>query len=465
MDKTGEGQTGKRVGLRRRRWLEREVREWAEERIITPQQGGAILSRYAGEAALRQQWGMRAFVALCGVAAVMFAVGVILLVGRNWEELSREVRTGMIFGVMVAAFAASSVSYGMGRTVMGEVAALLGVLLLGAGIWLVAQVYHIEAHYPDGFLWWMVGALVGAWLLKSRLCAMAGIVLMAIWTGSETFDFERSNYLFLAFGAVGLVLAYWQRSVIVLVLAELALGWWVMIVAGDAWGLEERSLFLLALLGAGYFAVGLAQRSARGMARAWQVVGVLAVLVGLVGPSFEDFHRYRGYWWHEAHVVEAGMAAGILLAVMLAAYVRAGAAALKLDWPMALAGVVSGAGLAWWILNVVNGTGHGGWQYGNVAVDWWLSIAFNAVMLVVAVWLIVRGVRQRPGDQLLCRCAVFAAAGDDTLGGPDRGHGVVGHPVLRGGGGAADHGVFLAQAGADLGEPGGDRCVRQSWRR
>lgn len=397
MDERREGQAGKRIGLRRRRWLEREVGEWAEERIISPQQGGAILSRYAGEAALRQQWGMRAFLALCGVAAVMFAVGVILLVGRNWEELSREMRTGMIFGVMVVAFAASSVSYGMGRAVVGEVLALLGVLLLGAGIWLTAQVYHIEAHYPDGFLWWMVGAMAGAALLKSRLCAMAAIVLMAIWTSSETFDFERANYLFLAFWAVGLVLAYWQKSVVVLVLELLALAWWLMIVAGEAWGVHERNLFLLTMLGAVCFAVGLAQRSERGMARAWQVLGVLAVLVGLVGPSFEDFHRYRGYWWREGQIREAGIAGGVLLVVMAAGYARAGAKALKLDWPMGLAAVVSAAGLAWWMVNVVKGTGHGGWQYGDYAVDWWLSIAFSAVMLVVAVWLIVRGVRKDRG--------------------------------------------------------------------
>ena len=40
-------------------------------------------------------------------------------------------------------------------------------MLFGAGIWLVAQVYHIEEHFPDGFLIWGIGALALAWAMPS----------------------------------------------------------------------------------------------------------------------------------------------------------------------------------------------------------------------------------------------------------------------------------------------------------
>lgn len=40
-------------------------------------------------------------------------------------------------------------------------------MLFGAGIWLVAQIYHIEEHYPNGFLIWGLGAMALAWALPS----------------------------------------------------------------------------------------------------------------------------------------------------------------------------------------------------------------------------------------------------------------------------------------------------------
>ena len=43
----------------------------------------------------------------------------------------------------------------------------LGTMFFGAGIWLIAQVYHIDEHYPNGFLLWGLGALAMAWALRS----------------------------------------------------------------------------------------------------------------------------------------------------------------------------------------------------------------------------------------------------------------------------------------------------------
>ena len=54
-------------------------------------------------------------------------------------------------------------------------------MFYGAGIWLVAQVYHIDEHYPNGFLFWALGALVLAWALESIPQALLATVLFTIW--------------------------------------------------------------------------------------------------------------------------------------------------------------------------------------------------------------------------------------------------------------------------------------------
>ena len=45
---------------------------------------------------------------------------------------------------------------------------MLGTLFFGAGIWLVAQIYHIDEHFPNGFLIWGLGALALAWRIGER---------------------------------------------------------------------------------------------------------------------------------------------------------------------------------------------------------------------------------------------------------------------------------------------------------
>ena len=40
-----------------------------------------------------------------------------------------------------------------------ELVFFVGCLFYGCGIWLVAQVFHLNAHYPDGFWWWALGVL------------------------------------------------------------------------------------------------------------------------------------------------------------------------------------------------------------------------------------------------------------------------------------------------------------------
>jgi hypothetical protein len=42
----------------------------------------------------------------------------------------------------------------------GDALLLLGSLMYGAGIFLVAQMFHMRANWPDGFILWMAGVIV-----------------------------------------------------------------------------------------------------------------------------------------------------------------------------------------------------------------------------------------------------------------------------------------------------------------
>jgi uncharacterized membrane protein len=68
-------------------------------------------------------------------------------------------------------------------------------MFFGAGIWLVAQVYHINEHYPNAFLVWGLGALSLAWVLPSLPQAFMAVILLVLWNGFEAFGFRNPNYV------------------------------------------------------------------------------------------------------------------------------------------------------------------------------------------------------------------------------------------------------------------------------
>ena len=84
----------------------------------------------------------------------------LLLIGYNWEALSRGAKLAAIFGALAATQGgAFYLRFWRQMPRLSEAAFLLGCLLYGAGIWLVAQVFHLDAHYPDGVWCWTVGLL------------------------------------------------------------------------------------------------------------------------------------------------------------------------------------------------------------------------------------------------------------------------------------------------------------------
>ena len=57
-----------------------------------------------------------------------------------------------------------------------------GIAVYGAGIMLIAQMYHMEGNPPDAVLLWALGALLAAVLLQSNPALAATFVLLVVWS-------------------------------------------------------------------------------------------------------------------------------------------------------------------------------------------------------------------------------------------------------------------------------------------
>ena len=193
------------------KWLRDEIALWVNEGIIGPDQGTALKRRYPAPAE-GTAWGRIIFFS---IGAILFGLGVILIFAYNWEKMHKFVKLAVIFAALIGAHGAG---YWLKRPqsqfqTAGEGLHLLGTMLFGAGIWLIAQIYHIEEHYPTAFLIWGSGALALAWSLPSIAHGILAAILLVLWNCFEVFDFKDPHLIspFLILGGI-MPLAWLRRS-------------------------------------------------------------------------------------------------------------------------------------------------------------------------------------------------------------------------------------------------------------
>jgi uncharacterized membrane protein len=222
------------------KWLLAEIDRWVSEGVIGPAQAAALKSRYPAPAE-GLAWSRFVFFSF---GAALFGLGVVLLLAYNWQQMHKFAKLSVILAALIGAHAAGG---WLGRSASryraaGEGLHLLGTMLFGAGIWLIAQIYHIEEHYPNGFLIWGLGALAMAWVLPSVAQGILATLLLVLWNGFEIFDFKNPQPLspFLVLGGT-LPLAWMQRSRVLASLATIGflftLFFSVMDIEGDLAGI------------------------------------------------------------------------------------------------------------------------------------------------------------------------------------------------------------------------------------
>lgn len=194
-----------------RSWLEQESARWVREAVVSPEQAARICALYPPPAA-GTPWGLIVF---SGLGAVVIGLGVVLLLAYNWAVIPKAGKLGLILAGVLGAHGAAWRMRGSGgwKEGLSEVFALLGTMLFGAGIWLVAQVYHIDEHFPNGFLFWGLGALALAWGMRSVPQALVATAALTVWGCVEVFQFSTPldfAWVLLA-GGVG-ALAWQLRS-------------------------------------------------------------------------------------------------------------------------------------------------------------------------------------------------------------------------------------------------------------
>jgi len=119
-----------------------------------------------------------------GFGAVMLSAGVLLFVSAHWDELSPGARFSLIL-LLLGGFHVAGALTSERFPVLATALHAVGTIALGAAIFLAAQIFNLQEHWPSGVLLWAVGAWLGVGLLRDWVQAALAAVLTPAWLASE----------------------------------------------------------------------------------------------------------------------------------------------------------------------------------------------------------------------------------------------------------------------------------------
>lgn len=163
--------------------LEKRVQHWVEAHLIDAVTADRILEfeKLGGRGKLRWQ-----SILAISFGAVMLCAGILLFIAAHWAELSPGQRFTLVV-IMVAVFHVIASLLSEKNAAIGAALHMAGTVCLGAGIYLAAQIFHLQEHWPNGVLLWAAGALLGWLILRQWPQALLVAVLLPWWAIGEWF--------------------------------------------------------------------------------------------------------------------------------------------------------------------------------------------------------------------------------------------------------------------------------------
>jgi uncharacterized membrane protein len=412
-----------------RKWLAGEMEVWVNGDILSSEQRSNIEDIYETREATSTRKHSLAIFTLMGIAAAFIGLGSLLLVGYNWEVMPKALKLVVLFGIF-------SGTYGLAfwlrthpaRKQFSEIAFLMGNIFYGVTIWQIAQIFHIQSHYPNGLWIWALGILPFALCLDTLLLHILLTAVLAIWVGTEILGFGHLGLWFFGwrqylangaytlplFAAAGMIWAYRKHSPIAIGLYALLAGWW-MILQPVAWECHMNPVYFLGTLAGLFLLTAECHPNGSELAVPFRVFGVLMAVGTLIPLGFYDFHRFELTRNLEKSGVIAGalIALGSVLAAVVAELLKKRywenaksvpfQAVIQRQWmPLGMM-LFMGAMCLWYS---AAGSGPRGndihryspyWEHLSNREIFIPVLVANAMMLIFSIWMIRTGLREERG--------------------------------------------------------------------
>jgi uncharacterized membrane protein len=188
--------------------IEKTLSTWQAAGVIDAETAARIRAFESQQASMeRMRWPV--LVAL-GLGGLVICAGVLLFVAAHWDELSPGERFTSVV-VLTAVFPLLGAFTAPRFPALATTLFAVGTVTTGAGIFMSAQIFNLEEHWPNGILLWALAALAGWLLLRDWPQAAMLAILAPAWLASEwssrTGLYQVGNQILLA-GLTCLAISY-----------------------------------------------------------------------------------------------------------------------------------------------------------------------------------------------------------------------------------------------------------------
>src|ERR1022692_3383606 len=161
--------------------LEQKLHQWVAASVIDSPAADRIRNFESAHDSRGMRWPVVLAIAF---GAIMVGAGILLFVAAHWDDLSPTQRfllvLAMIAGFHLAAGALMPRLRALGIALHG-----VGTAALGAGIFLAAQIFNLQEHWPGGILLWAIGAVLSWAVLRDWVQATLAALLVPAWIACE----------------------------------------------------------------------------------------------------------------------------------------------------------------------------------------------------------------------------------------------------------------------------------------
>lgn len=118
------------------------------------------------------------------VGSVLIGAGILSFVASNWAEIGKLTKFLLILGLYIGCqFTGYKLEGSFPKTARSFF--YLAVIVFGAGIFLIGQMFHFGGSFQTAFLWWSLGILPLAWVLKEKWLLLAASFLVLVYMTDE----------------------------------------------------------------------------------------------------------------------------------------------------------------------------------------------------------------------------------------------------------------------------------------
>ena len=165
--------------------IQREIEVWRSEGIISSDVAVTLASRYGDSEDVGRPFALnRLSAAIVIFGAILVGLGIIAVLAANWGALSDTAKIGVMIVATTTAYVVGwLLAYRFESPRTGIAVILLGAIIYGASIHLIAQAFNVEVNHPLLMPAWFFGVVPIAYVTRSAAILVLSLILLLLSLG------------------------------------------------------------------------------------------------------------------------------------------------------------------------------------------------------------------------------------------------------------------------------------------